>query len=261
MYAKARKFVKRGAKQLRKRYTAKPGGRKATGGVRVGKMAKDILYLKSVLNPEKKRFETQDADIILGQVNGINDGYLFRDMTPAPPQGTGYADRTGASIKLHSSMYHFQFIQQANARCRIRGVIEIYEVLGDPQPGFTFPTERFLANPFTGVRDMNCHTNPDNFMKGRCIARRNFSVQTDQLGGESLTTDVKIPMKYNKGQGKHIRWDKNTSTLANGQLLLIIRVDRGNCNPVTVATNPVPDIGVSTGIVCSFNRTDYFYDN
>lgn len=255
LYNKARKAVK-------KRYVAKSGGRKSTGGIRVAKMAKDIMYLKSVLNPEKKRWEANESSIYLGQVNGNSDGYLLRDVTPLPICGTGYSDRNGASIKLHSSIYHFQFVQQASAICRIRGIIEIWEVLGDPMTGFTFTNERFDPNPFTTVRDMNCQTNPDNYMKARCVARRNFSVQTDSLGNEKLTTDVKIPIKYNKGKGKHIRWDKNSPTvIQSGQLYLVVRVDRGNYSPTTVSTLPVPDLNINTGLLMAYNKVDYFYDN
>lgn len=256
-YNKVRKAVK-------KRYVAKSGGRKSTGGMRVGKMAKDIMYLKSVLNPEKKRTETSLTNSLLGQVNANLDGFHLSDITPIPPVGTGYSDRNGASIKLHSSMWHFQFKQQSAATCKIRGIIEIWEVKGDPYPAasFEFTTERFIANPFTTVRDMNCQQDPDNYMKARCIARRNFSVQTDSLGNEALTTDVKIPILYNKGQGKHIRFEKNSPTvLANGQMYLVIRVDRGNYNTTTPSTLTVPDLAPNTGLTFGYNCTNYYYDN
>jgi len=107
---------------------------------------------------------------------------------------------------------------------------------------------------------MNCQMNPDNYMKSRCIARRTFSVQTDSLGSEKLVTDVKIPIKYNKGQGKHIRYDKNSTTVvANGQMYLVIRTDRGNIG--AISTLNVPDVNVNTGLLFQYNRTDFYYDN
>lgn len=252
LYNKARKAVK-------KRYVAKSGGRKSTGGIRVAKMAKDIMYLKSVLNPEKKRLEVTETGLTIGQVNGNGDGGFFADCTPIMGQGAGYAQRNGAGIKLHSTVWHFQFAQQASATSRVKGIIEVWEVLGDPQGGFTFRNEHFDVNPFTTVRDYNCQINPDHFMKGRCVARRRFSVLTDSVGGEKLITDVKIPIKYNKGKGKHIRFEKDTNTIANGQMCLIIRLDRGNIG--AVSTLNVPDVAINTGLTCQYNRLDFYYDN
>lgn len=254
-----RKALKYARKSLKKRYTAKPGGRKYTGGMRVGKLAKDVMYLKSVLNPEKKRFVAWEPNLLVGQVNGNDDGRFIRDCTPIIPQGVTADTRNGASVKLHSSMWHFQFAQQSNAICRIRGVLEIWEVKGDPYTGTSFSDEKWVPNPFTTVRDMNCQPDPDNFMKSRCIARRYFSTQTDSLGNEKLITDVKIPIKYNKGQGKHIRYEKNTNNVANGQMYLVIRLDRGNFGPVS--TLNVPDVNTNTGLLFQYNRVDYYYDN
>lgn len=259
MYGKARKFVKRGAKALRKRYTAKPGGRKATGGVRVAKMAKDILYLKSVLNPEKKRYSTSVIETPVGQVNGNADGAHFSECTPYVSQGITASTRNGASIKLHSSVWHFQMTQQASATNRQKGIIEIWEMPGEPYGGFTWFNEHFTPNPFTGVRDYNCQIDPDNFMKGKCIARRRFQTPADQLNTEKGIVDVKLPIKYNKGQGKHIRYNGDNNTLAFGQMYLVVRMDRGNIGAISTLT--VPDVAVNTGITMSWNRIDYYYDN
>jgi len=266
LYKKAAAMGRRAAQAIKKRYTAKPGGRKSTGGVRVAKMAKDIMYLKSVLNPEKKRKETQKSGptITLGQVNGNSDGAYYEDITPIITQGIGSDQRNGAGLKLHSSMWHFQFVQMPAASGRIRGVIEIWEVNGDPYPAASTEwfDEHYQLNPFSGVRDLNCMTNPDHFMKGKCIARRNFSVAADQVTGEKMVTDLKIPIKYNKGQGKHIRYQKETDTVANGQMYLLIRLDRGNRSTAVVSTlSGVPDPAVNTGIYMNYNKMDYFYDN
>lgn len=256
-----RNAIKRAGKAIKKRYTAKAGGRKSTGGYRVGKMAKDILYLKSVLNPEKKRYEDLVTNQPIGQVNGNFDGLYLRDVTPTPNVGGGYSERNGASIKLHSSIYHFQFSQQPSCVAKMKGIIEIYHVLGDPYTSFNFSNERFDPNPFTTVRDYNCQINPDNFMKAKCVARRRFTMLSDgALGTEKLVTDIKIPIKYNKGQGHHVRYDKNsTSTIANGQLYLVIRTDRGNFG--VVSTLNVPDTTINTGLLMQMNRVDYYYDN
>lgn len=264
IYKKATALGRKAVKAVKKRYQAKPGGRKSTGGVRVAKMARDIMYLKSVLNPEKKRFLINQQDLPLAQVNTNGDGGFFVDCTPIMGQGVTNSTRNGASIKLHSSMWHFQFTQATNTISRIRGCIEIFSIKGEPYApaSFVFRDERYLVNNFTGglIRDINSQLDPDNYMKGKLVARRYFSLAPDQLTGAKSICDVKIPIKYNKGQGHHIRFEANSNTLQSGQLYCVIRVDRGN-----MATSPsslsVPDIGPETGLRFSYNRQDFFYDN
>jgi len=270
-------MLRRAGAALKKRYKAKPGGRKSTGGVRVAKMAKDIMYLKSVLNPEKKRFEEATGSVNpVGQVNGIvgsySDGRYFYDCTPKPTQGVTFNTRNGASIKLHSSMWHFQFVQEASCVSDVKLCVEIFRITGEPYTPatFTFYNERYLVNPFirdtvsgtTTIRDLNSQVNPDNFMKGQCIARRTIRVRADQTTGAKMITDLKLPIKYNKGQGHHVRYDKDSQTVESGQLYLVIRADRGNIGTTAISNlSGVPDVAPQTGISMLWNRVDYFYDN
>lgn len=260
-----RKVYNKGRKAAKKRYVAKSGGRQSTGGYRVGKMAKDIMYLKSVLNPEKKRStSSQTTPLLIGQVNGNDDGGHFSDVTPLLFQGVGTADRTGASVKLHSSIWNFQFKQQVGVVADIKLSLEIWAIDKEPYAPatFTFRNEHYDPNSFIAlaeIRDYNCQVNPDNFMKGKCIARRRLTIKEDSVGSQSNLTHVKIPILYNKGQGRHIRYRKDTNVLESGQLYLLIRMDRGNIGAPSTIT--VPDVNINTGLEMMYNRVDYFYDN
>jgi len=268
-------MLRRAGAALKKRYKAKPGGRKSTGGVRVAKMAKDIMYLKSVLNPEKKRYEVATTTVNpVGQVNGIvgsySEGRYLYDCTPTPSQGVTYNTRNGASIKLHSTMWHFQFVQEASCVSDVKLCVEIFQITGEPYTGFNFFDDRYLVNPFirdtvaltTTIRDINSQVNPDNFMKGKCIARRIVRIKADQTTGAKMITDLKLPIKYNRGQGHHVRFNKDTNTVENGQLYLIIRADRGNIGTTAISNlSGVPDVAPQTGISMLWNKVDYFYDN
>jgi len=276
MYKKAKALGRKAVKAVKKRYMAKPGGRKSTGGVRVAKMARDIMYLKSVLNPEKKRFELNTNTVnLVGQLNAItgsvSDGRYFIDATPTPTQGVTYNTRNGASIKLHSSMWHFQFSQEVSTVADVRLCIELFSIKGETYTGFNFFNERYSANPFirnsisglsADIRDINSQLNPDNFMKGQLVARRWVTIKADTVSSVKNTVDLKMPIKYNKGQGHHIRFDKDTQTVESGQLYLVIRADRGNIGSVAASNlTGVPDVGPNTGIQMVWNRVDYFYDN
>jgi hypothetical protein len=263
VFKRTNRLYKKGKRALKKRYVAKAGGRKATGGLRVMKMAKDIMYLKSVLNPEKKRFIGGAHDIAIGQVNGNTDGGYFADTTPTPAQGVTYDTRNGASIKLHSSMYHFQFTQQVGVVADLKLILEFYMITGEPYTGFTFRNERFLPNPFiTGadIRDYNTQINPDNYQKGKCIARRYLTIKQDATGSVKNLTDLKIPILHNKGQGHHIRFNKDTQTVEHGQIFLMIRADRGNIGAVSTLSG-IPDVNINTGVNMAINVCHYFYDN
>jgi len=275
IYRKFNRLARKAGKAIKKRYVAKPGGRKATGGYRVGKMAKDIMYLKSVLNPEKKRYENATTTPnLVGQVNGVSGSYtegryLF-DCTPIPLQGVTYNTRNGASIKLHSTMWHFQFVQEASCVSDVKLCVEIFQIMGEPYTGFTFFNERYLENPFIidgvsgakTIRDLNSQINPDNFMKGKCIAKRIVRIRADQTTGAKMITDLKLPIKYNRGQGHHVRYKKDSIDVESGQLYIVIRADRGNIGTVAISNlSGVPDVAPNTGISMLGNKVDYFYDN
>lgn len=264
LYKKGRSILRRAGAALRKRYKAKPGGRKSTGGVRVAKMAKDIMYLKSVLNPEKKVFNMHKQLAPVGQVNLNNDGGYFEDVTPLPTQGITRSTRNGASIKLHSSVWQFQFAQQTNCISNVKVILELWQVDQEPQAGFTWRDNHWQPNPFLGstiIYDANSLTDPDNFMKGKCIARRKFQMNADQLGTEKYVKNISIPLKYNNGQGRHIRFKADTQTLESGQIYLTIRTDRGNISTTPSAITGIPDAGGLTGLTFSYNVNNYYYDN
>lgn len=263
VFKRTNRLMKKGMKALKKRYGAKAGGRKATGGFRVAKLARDVMYLKSVLNPEKKRYLALTQEALIGQVNGNTDGGYYADVTPTPIQGVAFDQRNGASIKLHSSMWHFQFVQQVGVICDIKLCIEIFRIEGEPYTGFTFRNERYLNNFFiTGadIRDYNTQINPDNFMKGKLVARRYIKLKEDATGSTKNILDLKIPILYNKGQGHHVRFNRDTQTVEHGQLVMVIRADRGNIGAVSTLTG-IPDVGLNTGVSMSYNRTDFYYDN
>lgn len=264
--------LKKGYKQIKKRYTAKKGGRKASGGVRVGKLVKDMLWVKSVLNPEKKRIEYSYKGTV-GQLDPVatnQRGWLVADITPTPNEGVGYMQRTGASIKLHSSYWHFQFIQMSDCVSTVKGEIYIVKIVGASYASGTlisqFANNMFQTNPFingAAVADYNSSLNPDYFGTYRIIKRKRFIVKSDNTTSEKQLTDVRIPLKYNRGQGHHIRFDKDTNNLMDGQLMMVIVLDRGNNNTTigAVGFSGVADAGTNTGLYIAYNRQDYYYDN
>lgn len=274
IYQTAKRLARKAGKAIKKRYVAKPGGRKATGGMRVGKMAKDIMYLKSVLNPEKKRLDTRpESNQYVGQVNGDGGGFLLVDCTPIITQGIQYNARNGASIKLHSTNWEFQLTQQVHLNSSMKFIFEVYVLDGltTTSTGLSannFARNYFIQNPFiTGtpsdpIIDTFSSVNPDFFKIARCIRRVKKTLAPDQFSGQFNINSFRMGIKYNKGQGLHIRYNKDSNIPTHNQMFLVVRADRGNISEGASSTlGGIPDSAVATAARLRWARTDYYYDN
>jgi len=269
IYRKARKLVRKVGQAVKKRYVSKRGAPK------VNRMAKDIMYLKSVLNPEKKRIDTApDPGLTyIGQVNGNGGGHLLVDATPIIPQGITTSTRNGASIKLHSTNWEFQIQQQAHLNSTMKFIIEVYVYNGQSLSNVglsanNFTENYFQQNPFiTGVVtspviDTFSSVNPDFFKIARCIRRVRKTLAPDQFSGQFNVLSFRMGIKYNKGQGMHIRYDKDNNTVTENQMFLVVRADRGNMSEgATSSLSGIPDTAVATAARLRWARTDYYYDN
>ena len=60
--------------------------------MRTRRIARDVAYLKSMINAEKKHLRTDVENVVMGQVNGNSNGYYVVDVSPAPSQGTGFQE-------------------------------------------------------------------------------------------------------------------------------------------------------------------------
>lgn len=257
-------YKKKIRKAIKKRYTTK------TGGAKVRQMAKDVMYLKSVLNPEKKR-QSQNSladggNLVVGQVLGNADGAFSMVALPTISTGTGIAARTGSSVKLHSSIWQFNFNQMSSGTNPIKLILEFWMITDKPyDTSSEFFLEKYDVNPFIGtpfVRDYNALYDPDNYMKGKCIAKRIITVPGDDLSGQSRQTNLLVPIKYNRGQGHHLRYAGSSDTLSAGQIILTIRANRGNASTAIVSTmTGIMDGAINTGINLQYNAIHYYYDN
>lgn len=244
---------------------------------KLGQMGKDIKYLKDQINAEKKRLTmvqystagTQGANVV-GQNYNTNVGYIVQDITPKPAEGVTFYQRSGSSIKLSSSYFMFQTYQQSETAQAIGLDLYVVLVKGSPVTDLNaFVQNMFTYNPFiitnyTNTYDTNSPLNPDYFGTYRILRKKKIYVKSDN----NLTDDpiqivnAKMGMKYARGQGHHIRFDKDTTTVRDGQLLMIVLASNGNCGAsVNSGTVPVTSSTTNTGLVFNYNITHYFYDN
>lgn len=267
------KYVKRA---LRSRAPKKKRMMKRRPMANVAKLTRQVRKLQSQNDGEKKRTTTFFQNGI-GQLDGNTDGYVVNDVTPIPSQGVQTNQRTGASIRLHSSNYQFMIGQQSATNAPIKYKMTWLMPTGAPYSQGTiasqFITNVYQPNPFIGgsgtgatIRDIHSQYNPDYFNTYKVIRTIRGVISPDQVNGVTMTKTFNVGFKYNRGKGHEVRFNQNTNghdNVFNGQIVLVIQCDRGNHNGTTAnnLTTGVYDQPVNTGLYLQYNRVDYYYDN
>lgn len=200
----------------------------------------------------------------MGQCDVNTSGAYILDMTPYMVQGTDATTRNGNSIKLCTSMFQFQFVQQANAITDTRIIVDMIHV---SIPMTTFTTASIAniydAGVFSGVIDYFSPRNQNHYAQYKVVRSFKVHLQGDQISPETTIKSVQIPHKWNRGKGHHIRYQSNSggvADVANGQIIMVFRADSGNEGSV-VSTLPVAKTGPLTGLSVFWNFKHYFYDN
>lgn len=259
----AKSLVKAGTKYVKGRYA--PGGK-----LDIGTIARDLAYLKLMINVEKKFFKSTSASpLYVGQVNGNVSGHNMIYATPRPTQGDGQQYRQGSSLKLISQRYNLQFVQLSAQQSAMKGVIYVVETRGKPIGPLSIANEideMFIGNQWisnynagTQVYDLTCRRNVDYMGNCRILRKVPFSLKQDNISGQTQIKTVSFGMKY---KNRHVKFDGNTTDVSAGEIFLVIMLDSGNANSVTACTlNGVPITAVSTGTSVNWDITSYFVDN
>lgn len=260
-------FKKQGKRALgyaKKRYLPK-------GQLNVKQIAKDVMLLKSVINAEKKRLDSGLlSTTTVAQYSDntgsapSNSGYVFEDITPTIAQGLTIKTRNGASVKLHSGLLNFQFVQQANCNGPTRIRIFIIKIKNAViTPSLSELQKIFDANPVTLFNDYNSLRNPDNFSDYQVLAKRNVFVNPDAGNSNvAMMKDLQIRLAL---KNHHLRYDQDSTTLRDGQIVMIAFADSGNKGSATTTTGwlgaAAPVTGPTSGVNIYRNYRWYYYDN
>jgi len=255
-----KKFFKRAAKKatgaVKKRYVNK------RGGLRMSKFAADLALVKRALNVEKKNIEfIEQQDIAIGQYSGASDtGQSVTDLTPVIAQGVGYNQRTGNSVKIVSCMIKGQIKQQSATRHPMRIKLCLYKVVGTPISTSTILSggQILQVNPLTGCTDYNSDRNVNYFKEFKLLQTKYVYLQPDPTSGEIMINNFKFLLKMNH----HLKWNNDTTTLTDGQLVLHAFCDSGNSNLTVAGTGTsVPVLAVNTGAILQMYSKFYYVDN
>lgn len=284
-------MVKKIVKRAKKRYVNKRGGPK------IRKMIRDVKYLKSIVNAEKKRIKIIDTNQVqIGQFGAssattIGNAFLSLDITPYPTLGDTSYNRSGSSIKLHTSYIKIRVDQNSNLNMSGKIRVVLIQVLGVPQTsaGNFAITRMFLPEPWitvatggsiypdgtfnTGNQIVNANSNynPDYRGEYRIIMDRTRKMQQKNYGGSAagIMKEFTFPLKWNKGKGHHIRYSSVSNTgsvsdLTNGQLFMYILADVGNSTSTVytgTGASSLPTTGANSGYLIDYDITHYYYDN
>lgn len=261
--ANFRKYAKRVAKKVGRVVKRRYFKGKGYSRPKIGQMVKDVAMLKKMVNAEKKRVVTTVQNATVAQLaNATGSGHYIFDATPQPTQGTGYQNKTGNSIKWHSSHYDWQFFGQTNCISGIKLKIEWVKVVGLPYSTVNDIFGKYiLPNPFmTGstIYDVNSNRDPDYFKNFVVLKRQYITLRPDQITGDISQVQKSVGFKL---RNHHVRTNDNDPTLTMGQVFCIVTADRGNWGTVGSTVTGGSTNGAQTGAIFSFIRTDYFYDN
>jgi len=227
-----KKFTKKASTAVKKRY----GVGKGRGGFKFSKLAKDMEYVKSRLNVEKKFVDTARATASVGQVNENAQGYYANYIIPGAgiAQGDGESQRNGNSLKATGLIVKMNMIKQVNADGPRRLKVMIVKSVGNyalttPQ---AIVDKLFDINPLTGVRDYHSNLDYTQLKDGRhkIIASRNVylksnSSDTSDSVWERETKALSIPVKINDVW----RYESNADVHPeNITYTIVILADNGN---------------------------------
>lgn len=234
----------------------------------VPQMIKDVMYLKKMINVEKKQFNnTTSIALGVGQLVGNASGHQIFDITPTPVVGTSSTTRNGDSIKVVSAYHKMVFYQQANNVNTTRYIVEYFLVKGKANASPSglisdlFRPNRMLQNgAITGtVYDYNSDRVQEGFKNYVLIKRKRFTLGADNYSGLTNTKEVAIKLQF---KNYHIRFQQGTNTPDCGQILCVVRADLGNWSGTTASTLTNAIITPTlTGAGFQFDHTWYFVDN
>lgn len=235
------------------------------GKVSTSRLIKDVAILKGIINSEKFRVEAQPCDQQgVGQVNQNGSGHYVADFTPVPSQGDGYNNRQGNSIRWKSSHYSFFFQRQSASVGPVKLKIQLIKVIGE---AYTTPSSilgRFIEpNRWIAggtIYDTASDRKPEYFKQYRVLRTVNISFPALPVTGTGGATQ-KIVNFGLKLKNHHVKWNNNSNTLADGQVICLVTCDTGNMAGAASTLDSIANTAASTGILMSCNKVDYYYDN
>jgi len=231
--------------------------KRTTGALKTGKLARDVMMLKRMVNVEKKFHQLFPTSSTIGQCVGNASGTACLDITPVPPQGLASNNITGNSFKLTGAYIELQMTQQSALHVPSHYIFEMWNVVGTPESTGTALTQLFNISTFSGVIDAYSVRNQDHFADYRLIKKWKVAFPQDALSGNVIVKTQQFALKLDK----HIRLN-GSATVQNGQMIMTVRGNYGNASTTTASTLVnVGTTAINTGATLIFTTKYWFVDN
>lgn len=230
-------FRKKTTKAVKKRY----GIGKGQGGFKFTQVAKDLAWVKSRLNVEKKLYTGDVSDGRVAQVSHNSVGHYIQDLTPVISQGDGEKERVGNSLKLTGFNQKLQFRGQDECWTTRRVKIHYIKTTDTTSSLTSIINDVYDVNPLTGFVDYFSELNYANTRAHRIVMKRNYTVRAssgmDNVSGNLRARplgDMNISMKMND----ICRFPNDASqNIQDYRIIMVIFCDTGNDDTSTDSTN------------------------
>lgn len=249
-------------RRMRKRM--RRGSRKQS----IKRLSKRITTLARNIAPEKKRIDLSNANTteFLGQVNINATNHYYQDVTPLPSLGASAFGRTGSAINIVSGFFKFQFRTQGSTTTPIKVILEWWHVKGAPQSALQFTSNLFNVNQWVytsggviaGIIDYNSEMDPDFMGQSRILRRKTIVMPQNNFTSGIQLKNVNIGLKFKKGL--HVRFNGDSATVADGQIMLTIRADSGNTGGSASTLTGLGNQTASSGLTFNFDQRWYYHD-
>lgn len=199
----------------------------STYGRAAGQLWKDVKYLKSVINVEYKRYDSDTGYIV---PYTLGSGLVTPVYLTTIAQGAGVSARDGNSIKLNSIMMRFNFLRSLSAtpgtprvatRFRCILIRSIYNNNALPGNGDVLQNSALFQSPL----------NADESAGYRILRDKIYHVTADNPSQQA---------KWFVKLGHHVKWSGTSAAISDstsGQMFLLIFADDGtNGDSVTINT-------------------------
>lgn len=236
-----KKYAKKVGRAIKRRYFKGKGYSRP----KVQRMAKDIMMLKNVLNPEKK---FRDTNVVTAVTNLYpDDPFVASFNVGGIPQGDDNNARNGRSIKYSS--WHFNAnIQLNGAGASLHTKFKLYFVqMKGLQPTATRANvvDRFFERSPLGatLTDFNSFRSHEHMKDFKILHVYSGYVRSESTTGVDETRTVSIHKKIRT----HARWD--ASAIQEGEIYVIGIADRGR------------DASNDGLVINNYAMRVYWYDN
>lgn len=229
--AYGRKFIKRGARRVKKRYYGK---RK---GVKVNTLARDVFKIKRMLNTEHKHldFKFGSGQTISAQVPTKDNPIVL--AIPTPVKGTAFDERIGNQLKVTHITTKIQFIFENNTDTFARSTARVRLVFS--KSADDVPAIANLLEP-----DANGHYTNLSFVNGQEYKKYAWIKSCDTIQSHRQNQSRANGTRVD-GQGLYFAtYVKNKQATCNIRMMF-----KNNSNdveqmkPYLVLTNDMPNAG------------------